>query len=44
VPVGVVTGPHTPGHIVAAADAIARHVAGAEWVTDGDIVSAALAL
>jgi hypothetical protein len=44
VPVAVVTGPDTPEHIVAAADAIARLVPGAERVTDGDIVSAVLAL
>jgi pimeloyl-ACP methyl ester carboxylesterase len=44
VPVAVVTGPDTPEHIVAAADAAARLVPGAERLLDGDPVSAALAL
>ena len=43
VPLTVLTGPGTPGHIVAAADAVARLVPGAERVLDGDLVSAVLA-
>ena len=43
-PVAVVTGPATPEHVVAGADAIARLVPGARRVDDGDVVAAALAL
>lgn len=44
VPVAVVTGPGTPEHIVAGADAVARLVPGAKRLHDGDVVDAALAL
>ena len=43
-PVAVVTGPATAGHLVAAADAIARLVPEARRVDDGDVVAAVLAL
>jgi pimeloyl-ACP methyl ester carboxylesterase len=44
VPVAVVTGPGTPEHVVAAADAVSALVPGARRVTDGGAVAAALAL
>lgn len=44
VPVAVVTGPDTPPHVVAAADAVAALVPGAQRRGDGDLVDAALAL
>jgi pimeloyl-ACP methyl ester carboxylesterase len=42
VPVVVVTGPATPEHVVAAADAVAGLVPGARRAGDGDVVAAAL--
>jgi pimeloyl-ACP methyl ester carboxylesterase len=44
VPVAVVTGPDTPEHIVAAADAVTALLADARRAFDGDVVAAALAL
>lgn len=44
VPVVLVTGPGTPAHVVAAADAAAALVPGTVQVDDGDIVAAALRL
>jgi pimeloyl-ACP methyl ester carboxylesterase len=44
VPVAVVTGPDSPPHVVAAADAAAKLLAGVRRSTDGDIVAAARAL
>ena len=43
-PVAIVTGPRTPAHIVAAADAVAALVPRARRVDDGNAVGAALAL
>jgi pimeloyl-ACP methyl ester carboxylesterase len=44
VPVAVVTGPDTPGHVVAAADAVAALLPDARRASDGGVVAAALAL
>lgn len=44
VPVAVVTGPSTPEHVAAAADAVVALVPGARREHDGDVVAAALAL
>jgi pimeloyl-ACP methyl ester carboxylesterase len=44
VPVVVVTGPATPGHVAAAADVVAALVPGARRVGDGDVVGAVVAL
>jgi pimeloyl-ACP methyl ester carboxylesterase len=44
VPVAVVTGPRTPSHVVAAADALASLVPAARRTSDGEVVAAALAL
>jgi len=44
VPIAVVTGPRTPSHVTAAADAIASLVPGARRTSDGAVVAAALAL
>ena len=44
VPVAVVTGPATPRHVVAAADAAAALLADARRARDGDVVAAARAL
>lgn len=44
VPVALVTGPQTPAHVVAAADAVAALVPRARRVDDGVVVAAALAL
>jgi pimeloyl-ACP methyl ester carboxylesterase len=44
VPVALVTGPDSPPHVVAAADAAAALVPGARRVVDGDVVAAAVAL
>jgi len=44
VPVAVVTGAHTPPHVVAAADAATRLLPDARRSTDGDIVGAVRAL
>ena len=44
VPVAVVTGPDTPAHIVAAADAVSALLADPRRAGDGDVVAAALAL
>lgn len=43
-PVAIVTGPDTPAHVVAAADAAAALVPGARRVRDGAVVAAARAL
>jgi pimeloyl-ACP methyl ester carboxylesterase len=44
VPAAIVTGPHSPPHIVAAADTLAGLMPGARRRADGDLVSAARAL
>ena len=44
VPVAVVTGPGTPPHVVAAADAVAALLADARRASDGDVVAAVRAL
>jgi pimeloyl-ACP methyl ester carboxylesterase len=44
VPVAVVTGPDTPEHIVAAADAVTGLLADARRTSDGDVVAAVRAL
>lgn len=44
VPVIVLTGARTPGHVLEAADALAAPLPAARRATDGDVVSAALAL
>jgi len=43
-PLAVVTGPGTPAHVVAAADAVAALVPDVRRVVDGDVVEAALEL
>jgi pimeloyl-ACP methyl ester carboxylesterase len=43
-PIAVVTGPRTPPHVVAAADAMAALVPGARRASDGAVVAAALGL